>query len=130
MDIDKYKLLISESDMILGLLLKHSNKLAYINNLISLSRLNEQISPTLQQQQQKQSYFNFYLLSSTAIDLSTTATFTLSKSQIEIHNQEINKIQRKKDETLYLKQGIDKRAISVKEFLKKYVFISSSSISF
>ena len=51
--------------------------------------------------------------------LTTTTKFTLTKSQIEIYNQEINKIQRKKDETMYLKQGIDKRAFSVKEFLKK-----------
>ena len=106
--------------MIIGLLLKHSNKLAYINNLIILSKINEQISiqePT----QPSSSYFNFYNHNSASfsIVLTNTTKFTMTKSQIEIYNQEINKIQRKKDETMYLKQGIDKRAYSVKEFLKK-----------
>ena len=109
--------------MIIGLLLKHSNKLAYINNLINLSKINEQINVTnLQQldQHQQSAYLNFYHASSTSsIILSTTTKFTLTKSQVEIYNQEINKIQRKKDETLYLKQGIDKRAFSVKEFIQK-----------
>jgi hypothetical protein len=70
-----------------------------------------------EQEKQPSSYLNFYNTSS--IVLTTTTKFTLTKSQIEIYNQEINKIQRKKDETMYLKQGIDKRAFSVKEFLKK-----------
>jgi hypothetical protein len=101
--------------MIISLLLKQSNKIAYINNLISLSKFNESLNlNTLQPV-----YFNFYTSSTTSITTLTTSKFTLTKSQIEIYNQDISKIQRKKDETLYLKLGVDKRAVFVKQFLKK-----------
>jgi hypothetical protein len=85
-DIDKYKLLINENDMILNLIFKHCQKLATIQNTISLLK------------------------------------FTTNSNTNEVahmYEQEFNQIQRKKDETCYLKEGIDKRAKYVNEFLKK-----------
>jgi hypothetical protein len=85
-DIDKYKLLINENDMILNLILKHCQKLATIQNAINLIK---------------------FSASSNNNDVT------------HLYEQEFNQTQRKKDETCYLKEGIDKRAKYVKEFLKK-----------
>jgi hypothetical protein len=115
-DIDKYKLLVNESDMIIGLLLKQTSKLAYINNLISLSKFNEAVSSV----PASSSYLNFYATSTNSLStLDSVSTLSLTKSQVEIYSQELSQIQRKIDETLFLKQGVDKRAVFVREFLKK-----------
>lgn len=79
-DIDKFKLLSNESDMIINLILKHCTRLASIQNRIGLNNINNVSN--------------------------------------DMNIQELNQIQRKKEETLYLKQGIDKRALILKDNLK------------
>jgi len=82
-DVDKFKLLTNESDVIINLLLKHCCKLAAIENCIFLNKL--------------QGVSN------------------------DLNTQELVKVMRKKDETVNLKQGIDKRASFLKDSLKKYL---------
>lgn len=43
--------------------------------------------------------------------------------------QELNQIQRKKEEALFLKNGIDKRATIVSKFLEKYLNFSVFQIN-
>ncbi len=87
-DMDKFKLLISENEMIINLILKQCNKLATLENKISLNKLKQ-----------------------------TTAGSYSNNADIE---NELSQTQRKKEEASYLKHGIHKRELIVRDFLKKY----------
>lgn len=114
--------------MIINLLLKQTNKLAFINNLININSTNNNdvecnnncgLTSTSTSNSQT-SFVNLSIMSFLQLSTQTSIlNLNLTKTQIEFYNQEINQIQRKIDETMYLKQGIDKRAFNVKEFLKK-----------
>jgi hypothetical protein len=45
--------------------------------------------------------------------------YSANSSPTDLYEHEFHQTQRKKDETFYLKEGIDKRAKYVREFLKK-----------
>ncbi|CAF0761485.1 unnamed protein product [Brachionus calyciflorus] len=103
MELEKYKLLVSESDVITNLLLKLCNKIAHTENSIQLLQL---------------AYFSSNI--SAESDSNESINTNLSNEEIDLLKQELNQTHRKKEEALYLKNGIDKRAGIVTEFLLKY----------
>ena len=101
-DMDKFKLLISENEMIINLIVKQCHKLATLENKISLNKFTTVIS--------KQSTAGSY-------------------SNIADIENELSQTQRKKEEASYLKHGIRKRELIVRDFLKKYNLFYYLSIS-
>jgi len=85
-ELEKYKLLVNESDVITNLLIKLCNKLANTENLMSLMQMKQ----------------------------------NQSNEEIDLLKQELNQTQRKKEEAIFLKNGIDKRANLVSKFLLNY----------
>jgi hypothetical protein len=85
LELDKFKLLVSESDVITNLLLKLCNKLANLDNVMRV--------------------------------MTTAAPRPVD--DVEILRQEFVQAQRKREEAVFLKNGIDKRAVFVSDFLQK-----------
>ena len=88
LELDKYKLLVSESDVIAGLLLKLCNKMAMLENVIECMGL-------------------------------AVGSREGKEKEVEVLRQELSQTVRKKEEALFLKNGIDKRAALVSDFLLK-----------
>ena len=101
-ELDKYKLLVSESDVINNLLFKLSNKLATIENSIQIIELKHL---------QNSKYGNF---DGCYVELKAEAI-----KELDLLKQEYNQIQRKKEEAIFLKNGINKREITVSDILVK-----------
>ncbi len=89
LELDKFKLLVNESGVITNLLLKLCNKMATIENVVQLMQHVRLKSPSAKSE------------------------------EIELLRQEFSQTQRKKDEAMFLKNGIDKRALFVSDFLQK-----------
>lgn len=107
LELDKYKLLVNESDVITNLTLKLSNKLANTENSIQIINLKHAQS----------SEANESLVQQT-LSLDTAKE---TNEEIDLLKQEVNQIQRKKEEAVFLKNGIDKRALVVSDYLKNYL---------
>ncbi len=93
---DKYKLLVSESDVINNLLLKLCNKLATIENSVQMIELKQ------------------LELNGCGGGMSGDVV-----KELDMLKQEYSQIQRKKEEASFLKNGINKRSTTVSEFLAK-----------
>jgi len=102
-ELDKYKLLVTESDVINNLLLKLCNKLATIENSIQIIEL-------------KHLQWTKYEVGSS---YSGSEMSGESTKELDMLKQEYSQIQRKKEEASFLKNGINKRATTVSEFLVK-----------
>lgn len=95
-ELDKFKLLVNESDVINNLLIKLENKLALTQNSIQVLLIKQ-------------------LQLATGNDGASSIN-----EEIEMMRQEVMQIRRKREEALFLKNGIDKRATTVADFLKNY----------
>ena len=102
LELDKYKLLVNESDVINNLLFKLSNKLGTIENSIQIVELKHL---------QSSKYDTF---SSCCVELGAEAT-----KELDLLKQEYNQIMRKKEEAVFLKNGINRRATAVTDILVK-----------
>ncbi len=90
LELDKFKLLVNESGVITNLLLKLCNKLATIENVIQLTH-----------------------------SARLTTRDDGKSEEIELLKQEFSQTQRKREEAVFLRNGIDKRAAFVSDFLLK-----------
>ena len=124
-ELDKYKLLVSESDVINNLLLKLGNKLATIDNsvqIIELKHLQYTKYDSINYCNDLNSQYTKQLVSLFIFKLMfkfNFFVFIFSFNLKEILKQEFSQIQRKKEEALFLKNGINKRAATVSDFLVK-----------
>ncbi len=99
-ELDKCKLLVNESEVIKNLLMKLCNKQANNENLMKHARLKRtRLHPDENGMQKRE-------------------------DESEVFAQELQQIQRKRDEAMFLKNGIDKRAKNVATILSKYVIFS------
>ena len=120
LELDKYKLLVSETDVIAQLLLRLCSKLANTDNLIQIMQLKRmQMRASNAAKSDDNEKQNNGDDEDDEDDDDEEEESARMAEEIEILKQDMSQIQRKKEEALFLKSGIDKRALNVSNILAK-----------